>query len=174
MKTLGSTLLCAALVVMGASAAAETSDGAPRAVAPAGERRADHATVQRAAGLVTRMAIYSDHVQVWLRDARGKAKRGRAACLDDKLSQLHAAERLAQADARAIAEAEDGAHRMVRLKTLHASAKKLYVAAGECGKKVSRRVRMRTTYQVKVYRPSLPGEPGDLPRSSQTTRKRKS
>jgi hypothetical protein len=187
MQMLGSTLLCAALVLIGASAAAESHLGL-RAETPTSERRAPkldpdpdahrdaHPDVQRATLLTTRMAIRSDRAQTWLAQARGKGKRARAACLDDKLSQLHALERLASEDARAIrvaaARGVTAAHRLIRLETLHGTSKKLYARAARCGKPVSRRVRMRTTCHVKVHRPALPGEPA-YPQRTQSQRPRR-
>jgi hypothetical protein len=160
MKTLGSTCLCAALVLFCATVAAHPHHG------DAGERDTarpfeDHAAVKRARAFTTWMAVRSDRVQRWLWKARFEDKRTQRACLSRSLSQLHAIERMGRASRRAIEAAVrvnglTGYH-MVRLVHLHDASQAQLEMADRCRRKISRRVRMPTQYSVRVLaRPDLP------------------
>lgn len=158
MNKLGGTTLCAALVLF--------CFGAPPARAAGEDARAntqtidDNPAVKRARAFTGWMAFRSDRVHTWLRKARSRGDHRRARCLDDKLTELHAIERLGRSDERAIEAAVrvDGltGHHMVRLVHLHDVSQARLEEAGRCGKTISQRVRMPTSYHVRVFKPSLP------------------
>jgi hypothetical protein len=94
-----------------------------------------------------------------LRRARTEGRPVVARCLNEKLSQLHALERLAQRDSEAIENADKnggltGAF-MVRLVRLHGLSQALLEAANRCRTPISRRVRLPTTYRVRAFEPPL-------------------
>ncbi len=153
MNKLGSTLLCAALVLF--SLPADTASAADKDV-----HGSLHSAVKRARAFTGWMAFRSHQTHTMLRKARSKKRTRLAGCLNDKLTQLHAIERVGHRDRRAIEAAVriDGltGHHMVHLVGLHDASQAVFVAASECGKKVSRRVRLPTAYRVRVFKPTLP------------------
>ena len=106
------------------------------------------------------MSMRSDHVHRWLRDARSRGETVRARCLDDKLSQLHAAERLALPEVRralsAAARQDVTELYLGRLEHLASRSGALYAEAGWCGRAPV--VRLPTRTEVRVYVPRLPPE----------------
>jgi hypothetical protein len=134
--------------------------------------------VRRAADLVDLLSLRADRVQLWLRDARGQQDRGRSQCLDRLLSQSHALERQGDYEREAIendvlrGEAWATAPRLQRLAVFFARSAELLDQANDCGRQVSRQVRMPTRYQVHMTRPQLPDPELTQPeaRRSQTRR----
>jgi hypothetical protein len=156
MKTLGSTCLCAALVLFCASALASTPRGDETSTRATTRNFEDHSAVKRSRAFTMWMAVRSDQVQRWLWEARFKRDAKRMRCLSAKLSQLHAIERLGRTSERAIeaavrVDALTG-HHMVRLVHLHDASRLQLDRALKCGKTISKRVRMRTTSRVRVTR----------------------
>ena len=161
MKQLGSTCLCVALVLLCASAFADTAGG----YAPEPDDNFEkHPAVQRARAFTMWMAVRSDSVQQHLWEARFRRETERMQCLDRRLSQLHAIERSGRSSQLAVeaavrADGLTGSH-MVRLVHLHDASRRHLRAAEQCGQSVSKRVRLPTRYTVRVVRePVLPDAP---------------
>jgi hypothetical protein len=165
-----------ALALLGATALAEPAQGpderpekarpassSARAAAvptPAEARR--HPIVRRAEDLVDLLSLRAAQVQLWLRDARSSQDPKRTRCLDKLLSQTHALERQGDHERRSIeglmlrGEAWATAPRLQRLAIFSQRSSDLLAEAGECGRQVSRHVRMPTGYQVRSSTPRLP------------------
>ena len=180
MNKLGSTLLCAALLLLCGSVQAEgakpsSSNGsAKRSETPAARSQA---AIQAAKAQLSWMSLRSDHIFRWLRVARGQGDFRRSRCLDRKVSEAHAVERLGRQELQAIRRAAkqgDGhyGHHLARLQRFGDRSNQLMAAAHRCGQKVSRRQRLPTTYRVKVIPPQLPRETQLPRRSSQQERRR--
>lgn len=160
MNKLGGTTLCAALVLFCVGPrSAWAADEDVRANDDI-QKLDPNPAVKRARAFTGWMAFRSDQVHRWLRKARSRRELARARCLDDKLTELHAIERLGRSDERAIEAAVrvNGltGHHMVRLVHLHDASQARLEDAGRCGKNISRRVPMPTTYHVRAFKPRLP------------------
>jgi hypothetical protein len=152
MKKLG-RLLPGLAIVLCAGVARSDADGDTA-------RRALVAAADDAVGV---MALRGDHVQQWLREARAKRYKRRAACLDDHLSQVHAVERLARAElgwlSRAVQrDVPDEAlrARARRVELYAARSRDLLADAKACSGRLSRRQRVPTGYEVRLREPPLP------------------
>jgi hypothetical protein len=161
MKKLGSSLLCAALILTCAVAWGDTAHEEGAKVTTLVDAK-QHTNVRRAGVLVSRMAMRSGHVHKWLRKARGSTHVKRARCLDRMLSQVHALERLGAIEQQEILAAVTVGHatmadaRLMRLGVFETRSKILLSEANVCGKARSRRQRMRTSYRVTLHKPKLP------------------
>jgi hypothetical protein len=152
MTRLACTFLFAALALATTHAGAESP--APTV------RPALAAQAARASSLLHEMSMRSDHAHAWLREARARGEFVRARCLDEKLNQLHALERVALPEmqrARAVtARGGSAASQLVRLENLATRSQQLHREAGWCGRTPIARLPTRTT--VRVYVPRLPPE----------------
>jgi len=165
MKQLGSTtLLCAALVLVCGSVQAEAAAPARSngSATSRGAQTTDHqATLRSARAQVSWMSLRSDHVFRWLRKARAEGDHRRARCLDRKVSEAHAVERLGRKELGAVRRAvragkEGYAHHLARLQRFADRSNQVMAAAHRCGQKVSRRQRLPTVYRVRMVEPELP------------------
>lgn len=150
---------CAALLV-----AAVLSSGVAQAdAAVTAEQARRHPLVRRAADAVYQTGMRSDHIRRQLMRARGSKDGKRARCLDDKLSQAHAVERLTAREQSAIMAALLGGRlsaaeaRSARVEAYETRSKLILQQAHACSG-VSKRVRMPTTYRVRMIAPPLPPE----------------
>jgi hypothetical protein len=105
---------------------------------PAGASREE--MIERASKIGDRLRVRSDRVQRWLRDARRAQYGNQTACLDDHLSQLHAAERDSMESikaARAADSREDDVmvrRELSRLMVLEERSRVLVHTARSCGR----------------------------------------
>lgn len=178
MLYLGSMVrLCAALVLLSATAAAQ---GASGHASVGRKERVRGQDLDDATQQVALMSFRADRIHNWLRDARGKGRVARSRCLDDKLSMAHALERQGHGELaavqRAVTRELPSKPHLVRIGAMAEQSAKLVARAGECGKTVSRRARTPTEYRVRVIAPRLP--PPDQraskprrPRGARTARK---
>jgi hypothetical protein len=165
MNKLGSTtLLCAALVLWCGAAEAEGAASSPSKAAPSQTEAATtsgKSAIQTAKAQVSWMSLRSDHIFRWLRVARGQGDLRRSRCLDRKVSEAHAVERQGREELAAIRRAvkqggEPYGHHLARLQRFANRSNQLMAAAHRCGQQVSRRLRLPTTYRVKMLEPKLP------------------
>ncbi len=161
---------CVALlgVLSSGVARAETGAEATTAAAP-------HPLLREAADTMHHMGMRSDHIRRQLMKARGSHDDKRARCLDDKLSQAHALERMAADEHARLRAALSGGHqaaadaRSARLAAYADASRRVLQEARACSG-VSKRVRMPTTYRVRMIAPPLPPVGCVCPAATERTR----
>jgi hypothetical protein len=104
------------------------------------------------------MSLRSDNVHRLLRKARATKHGVRSRCLDGMLSQIHATERQALLELSALEATRSRVvlTRLARLQTLSTRSKQLAIEASRCGKRYSKRQRVKSGYTVRVVAPRLP------------------
>jgi hypothetical protein len=158
-------VLCALLVLPGGLAAAQSASSES---ARQGERASgsdnpsteDRSAKDRSAKVLRRareraasLTLVSGRIQNWLRESRGKRQAARSRCLDPLLSQAHAGERQGQTELAALEQLPDGEareRRILRLDYIVNRSRQILTEANACGKRVSKRTRVPTTYRVRL------------------------
>ena len=168
---LGASLCCPAKA---AAAPSKTTPAKPTKTATAGKspvaampatkkaKAATQRTAKRAADLAHDVRRRGDRIQHMLRDARSNKNGKRVRCLDDKLSQIHALERVAARESSAVRGAlRKGIRNVVtwRMTRIHAVALRAAEVSDEaraCGATIRRRATASSGYRVRMVRPNLP------------------
>ncbi len=147
MTQLGRTWQCAAFALASAWAHTAGADGQVERAPDATSHIEGHPAVARARAFTYFMASRSNEVHRWFSQARTARRAAEARCLDRKLAELHAIERLARADERAVEAAVRAGGLtggpMVRLVHRHDASRARLREAERCLRPRSARVPVR-------------------------------